>query len=213
MPTTTPRRLIIGVDGTWCTADGAHGRGEGNVTNVYRICSSIKIGLVTNTKTGLPISQESYYEPGIGSADDIGSWSRIQAGVFGEGVQDKIRDIYRKCCALNENDEIWLYGFSRGAFIVRAVAGLLTNVGALTASSDAQFKEQYKGLLKIYGSNAKRSTVGMGQVCSSRKNTCLLTLISASDTRLPQTRAKACCQDQVRGRLRHCESSKRPRPI
>jgi len=160
-----PVRLVICCDGTWCTEDGANGKGNGNITNVYRICASVKTGMVQDP-SGRLIEQDKIYQPGVGSANDVGSWARTSAGVWGTGFGDTIRELYQKCCLLDEQDEVWLYGFSRGAYIVRAVAGLLHFVGCLKSASDTQtFTKEYKRTLEVYDSAAKRSKIGPGQVC------------------------------------------------
>jgi len=63
-------------------------------------------------------------------------FDEAKAGASGHGYKNIKRRVYKKCCTLEESDKIWLFGFSRGAFIVRAVAGLLHHIGAL--QSDEQ---------------------------------------------------------------------------
>lgn len=153
-----PTRLIICIDGTYCTADGPEGKGHGNTSNVYRLFASIKAG-----KCPDGFNQEKHYEEGIGSADEVGSLKRLTAGVCGAGYQDFIQKSYEQCCQLTSQDEIWLFGFSRGAYIARAVAGLLDYIGALNSTGD-QFKKDYKKMLEVYNNKEKRSRIGRGQV-------------------------------------------------
>ncbi|KAL9624231.1 MAG: hypothetical protein Q9160_001478 [Pyrenula sp. 1 TL-2023] len=161
-----PRRLVICVDGTYCTPDGTHGKGDGNISNIYRICASVKRGICRDFITGQQIFQEKHYEAGIGSADEIGSWDRLKAGVYGTGFKDIIRQLYEKCCELDGKDEVWLYGFSRGAYIARAVAGLLNHLGSLESAGSADFQADYKKALEVYGNEATNSRIGRGQVHS-----------------------------------------------
>lgn len=115
-----PSRLVICVDGS------QYNRSSGNETSIHRIYSSIKSGKCTDGSTGGIIKQLPHYILGIGSADETFSKDRIQASVFGQGHLKQIQDVYEKCCQLRDDkDEIWLFGFSRGAYVVRAVAGLL----------------------------------------------------------------------------------------
>ena len=65
---------------------------------------------------------------------------------------------------MDAKDEIWLYGFSRGAYIVRAVAGLLHHIGSLKSAGGSQFEKEYSDALKVYSDLKNRSNLGLGQV-------------------------------------------------
>lgn len=164
-PENLPTRLVICIDGTYCTADGPDGKGHGNISNVYRICASVKQGVCYDEAKQQSFCQKKHYEPGIGSADEVGSWQRLKSGVWGDGFKDIIQKVYKECCKLDARDEVWLYGFSRGAYIARAVAGLLYYIGALTSADGPQFEAEYSKALKVYGNSEKRSLIGPGQVC------------------------------------------------
>lgn len=165
-----PTRLIYCVDGTYCTPDGTDRRGHGNISNVYRIYASIKKGRCFDENTNKEFNQEKFYEHGIGSADDLNFFDKAKAGASGKGYKDIIRRVYKKCCTLEESDEVWLFGFSRGAYIVRAVAGLLHHIGALQSEQD--FDYVYPKALQQYVSTENRPELGLGQV--SQKNSRLL---------------------------------------
>ena len=164
-PGSLPTRLVICIDGTYCTADGPDGKGHGNTSNVYRICASVKEGRCVDQATRQEFIQKKEYEPGIGSADEVGSWQRLKAGVWGDGYKDVIQRVYEECCKLDARDEVWLYGFSRGAYIARAVGGLLHYIGALKSAGGPQFKAEYSKALKVYKNSEQRSRIGPGQVC------------------------------------------------
>jgi len=158
-----PTRLIYCVDGTYCTPDGTNHRGHGNISNVYRIYASIKKGRCCDENTKQEFNQEKFYEQGIGSADDLKFFDKAKAGASGQGYKDIIRRVYKKCCTLEESDEVWLFGFSRGAYIVRAVAGLLHHIGALL-SVEQDFDSVYPKALQQYVSTDNRRELGLGQV-------------------------------------------------
>lgn len=160
-----PRRLICCVDGTWCGPDGPNGKGYGNITNIYRIFVSVKEGRCLDNITQQPYFQEKYYEKGIGSADEMGIVNKARAGIRGTRFKDVIQRVYRKCCMLDEKDEVWFYGFSRGAYIVRAVAGLLHYIWALRSAQSEDFDAEYSRALKIYEDAERRRRFGPGQVC------------------------------------------------
>ncbi len=102
-------------------------------------------------------------ESGIGSADDLNFFDKAKAGASGQGHKIIKRRAYKKCCILEESDEVWLSGFSRGAFIVRAVAGLLHHFGALQ-SDEQDFNNVYPQATKQYVSTDNRPEHGLGQV-------------------------------------------------
>ena len=104
------KRIIYCADGTWQTPL--------NNTNVYRLYK------------GLTQSQEqlAFYDDGVG-ADGAGIERLIQ-GATGAGLLQKIKDAYTKIChAFEAGDSIYLFGFSRGAFTVRSLAGMIASCG------------------------------------------------------------------------------------
>jgi hypothetical protein len=141
---TLPTRLVICVDGT--NSDNSAGAGG---TNVRRIYASIQRGISTDVSTGVTFDQDAIYLTGTGSPDDLISKDRIQASVLGSRYLKQIQDVYESCSKLaQELDEVWLFGFSRGAFVVRAVAGLLHDFGALASAGHSEFPRDFKKVLK-----------------------------------------------------------------
>ena len=159
-----PTRLICCVDGTYCTPDGPRGLGQGNISNVYRICASVKVGRCLDEISQKEFIQEKIYEDGIGSADNIGRFEKVKAGILGHGYKAIIQRVYERCCLLEATDEVWLYGFSRGAYICRAVAGLLCNIGSLQSAGTHRFESEYSKSLEAYENPEKRAVIGPGQV-------------------------------------------------
>nr|POE93224.1 uncharacterized protein CFP56_19236 [Quercus suber] len=72
-----------------------------------------------------------YYQAGVGTEGGI--LSRAIAGAIGQGLAENVREAY-SFIAINyvEGDEIFLIGFSRGAYTARSVAGLIGDFGLLT---------------------------------------------------------------------------------
>ena len=184
-----PTRLVYCVDGTYCTPDGTDRGGHGNITNVYRIYASVKKEQCFDESTKTWFNQDKKYEPGIGSADEINFWEKAKAGVSGKGYKDIIRRVYKKCCTLESTDEVWLFGFSRGAYIVRAVAGLLHHIGVLQ-SVERDFDSVYDEVLKKYVKAENRSEVGTGQV--SQENVVLRSQLSVLHF-FWYNKANGCC--------------------
>jgi uncharacterized protein (DUF2235 family) len=86
--------------------------------------------------------QVTYYQSGIGTYDKGGLKNGIGAAMdmaVGSGLGIHIKDAYRFLMQnYREGDKICLLGFSRGAYTVRCLAGMLHKVGLLPASNGAQ---------------------------------------------------------------------------
>jgi uncharacterized protein (DUF2235 family) len=149
-PECIPVRLIICVDGTWFGPDGISSVWAGNVSNIFRIWCSIKDGEV-NESAGKKWRQEKVYIKGI---DNLSNWGlKLLSGAFGSGIEQQIKDVYRMCVekASQPEDEIFFFGFSRGAFVVKAVANLLAYMRLPGPSySEKSFDEVYEHILDLY---------------------------------------------------------------
>ena len=114
-----PKRIVICADGTW-------NRPEKKLkndfpTNVLRLARSIK----PVAKDDVP--QQVFYDWGIGSYHDS-----VSAGVTGKGLHKNIMDDYRYIVQnYSPGDEIYLFGFSRGSYTIRALSGLINNCGII----------------------------------------------------------------------------------
>lgn len=124
------KRLVVCFDGTWNSAD----TGECE-TNVARLARSIH---ATQTTEG--VHQIVLYLRGVGTTGH--AVERLLSGASGRGVDDNIRSAYM-FLAQNylpardvngtriEADEIFLFGFSRGAFTARSLGGFISTCGLL----------------------------------------------------------------------------------
>jgi uncharacterized protein (DUF2235 family) len=120
------KRLALFFDGTW--------NEPGDSTNVWRL----KLMLADRGGDGL--HQEAYYDPGVGTHP----LDRISGGAFGYGLSDNVRDGYRWLMEhYNEGDEIFLFGFSRGAFTARSLAGVISRCGLLKPDAPMSFMQLY----------------------------------------------------------------------
>ena len=112
------KRLIVCCDGTWNWPDQ-----KGNPTNVVKltraICPAADDGTV----------QTVFYDTGVGTGNPL---DRIGGGMFGVGLGENVKQAYASL-ALNyaPGDEVYFFGFSRGAFTVRSLGGLIGLVGIL----------------------------------------------------------------------------------
>ncbi len=113
------KRIVICADGTW-------NRPEEDLkkdfpTNVLRLARAIKpIG-----KNNVP--QQVFYDWGVGSY-----YGQVSGGATGKGLHKNIMDDYRYLVQnYAPGDEIYLFGFSRGAYTVRSLCGMINNCGIL----------------------------------------------------------------------------------
>lgn len=128
-------RLILCFDGTWNRPDPV----TGFETNVCRFYESVPAGNVAGGNT-----QKKWYEPGVGS-----DWyDRVTGGAFGLGIDQKIQEGYR-WLAENYGDptqdgfEVYISGFSRGAYSARSLVGLIRNSGLLLPEYTHRVAEAY----------------------------------------------------------------------
>lgn len=109
------KNIIICADGTWQSPESDH------ATHVLRLAE----GVSPEDKHGN--KQVVFYDWGIGSDGE-----RLSGGITGRGIDKNIMDCYRFVVHNYEkNDAIYLFGFSRGAYTVRSLAGLIRNSGIL----------------------------------------------------------------------------------
>lgn len=73
--------------------------------------------------------QQTYYNPGVGTGGNL--WNRWSGGAFGLGLNKGIIDAYRFIAEHHRSadDQIYLFGYSRGAFTARSLAGVIAKCG------------------------------------------------------------------------------------
>ena len=101
-----PKRIVICSDGTWNTPDRKD-HGVYCPTNVVKMARAIAPAAPDGT------AQVVFYDQGVGT-----SWGldRLTGGAFGTGLSKNVQDAYRFLVDnYAEGDEIFLFGFSRGA--------------------------------------------------------------------------------------------------
>jgi len=130
------KKIVICCDGTWNSPDKT-ADGVPCPTNVVKVAWAVK----AVDKKG--VDQKMFYDPGVGSSGGLGQ--RVWEGATGSGLSRNIRDAYRYLIRTYEpGDELFLFGFSRGAFTVRSLAGLIRNSGLLRPDAIDQVDKAYK---------------------------------------------------------------------
>ena len=123
------KNIVICCDGT----GNEFGESKSNVIKLYKTlkCDSSQIG---------------YYHPGVGTMGSrsaltgIGkTWTKVMGLAFGYGISDNIADAYQFLMRNFEpGDNVYVFGFSRGAYTARALCGMLHIVGLLPPGNEGQ---------------------------------------------------------------------------
>lgn len=104
------KRIVFCCDGTWDTAQSN--------SNVYRLYKALTV----------TSDQMTFYDDGVGA--DATGLDRLVQGAFGQGILQKIRDAYTKIAHVYlPGDDIYLFGFSRGAYTARSLGGFISVCG------------------------------------------------------------------------------------
>jgi uncharacterized protein (DUF2235 family) len=107
------KRIIFCCDGTWDDS--------GKNTNVYKFYKATEVSA----------DQVPFYDDGVGS--DGNPIERLTGAAFGFGLYQKIKDAYSKISQVYEQgDSVYLFGFSRGAYTARSLAGMIAVCGLPT---------------------------------------------------------------------------------
>ncbi|MCF7980353.1 MAG: DUF2235 domain-containing protein [Pseudomonadales bacterium] len=108
------KRIVICADGTWNSPE------QGNATNVLRVARAIR-------PRADKIEQISFYDWGVGT-----DRKKIAGGITGAGIDKNIMDCYRFIVHnYDPGDQLFFFGFSRGAYTARSLAGFIRNCGLL----------------------------------------------------------------------------------
>jgi uncharacterized protein (DUF2235 family) len=120
------KRLAVFLDGTY--------NDPGDNTNVWRLRSM----LADQDNHGS--SQLAYYDAGVGT-----HWyDKFRGGAVGSGIKKNIRDAYQWLVEkYDDGDEIYVFGFSRGAFSARSLTGMLAKCGLLIPGSPMTVLQVY----------------------------------------------------------------------
>lgn len=121
------QRLVVCLDGTWNTQD--------DTTNVWRIHSLVE------SRDARGISQQKYYDQGVGTR----WYDRITGGAFGAGMYTDIRQAYNWISERYQlGDEVFIFGFSRGAATALSLANLIDRCGIVRPETDSTFEDAYR---------------------------------------------------------------------
>jgi uncharacterized protein (DUF2235 family) len=125
------KRIVICLDGTWNKVAKPD-----EVTNVVKFAQSVQ------SVASDGVSQIVYYNSGVGTGGRV---DRFLGGVFGAGLKSNVQRAYA-FLTLNfvQGDEIYIVGFSRGAYTARALAAIVNSVGVLQSQEFERFEEAWE---------------------------------------------------------------------
>lgn len=116
------KRIAIFADGTWNAPT------RGRATNVLQLARGVR------PRTG-NTEQVVFYDWGVGT-----DRKELAGGITGEGIDKNIRDCYRFLVHnYDPGDKLYFFGFSRGAYTVRSLAGFIRNCGLLKREPATRF--------------------------------------------------------------------------
>jgi uncharacterized protein (DUF2235 family) len=120
------KRLIFCFDGTW-----------------HRLDAPCPTNVVITAESILPLTQQGtaqlvFYDEGVGT----GQYEKVSGGLFGAGLVKNLADAYRFLIFnYTPGDQIYIFGFSRGAYTARSFAGLLSTCGILLRKEAGRVNE------------------------------------------------------------------------
>ena len=149
------KRIILLLDGTWNDIDA--GPADTNIVRMRGLISRHLVRVSGHGHSGDGDGDKKvhgytksgkehivYYERGVGT----GAFDRFRGGAFGEGLTQNIRHAYKFLSFWYEpGDEIFIYGFSRGAYTARSLVGYLGSAGLLLRDN---CNEELEGLAWRY---------------------------------------------------------------
>jgi uncharacterized protein (DUF2235 family) len=119
------KRLSVFLDGTW--------NDPASDTNVYELCRRVAANGQDGTQQVKP-----HYDPGVGTK----KFEKLRGGAVGMGLSGNVRAAYQWLLDnYVEGDEVYIFGFSRGAYTARSLGGLIAGCGL--AMKGAPFDVQY----------------------------------------------------------------------
>lgn len=139
------KRLIVCCDGTW------KAESDTSVSNIVKIAQTVR--MTGTDDNGKIVGQRVFYVSGPGARGF--TTDRLLGGAFGLGLEANLWSAYWQV-ALNwePDDEIYIFGFSRGAYTARSLAGMIHRLGIMTY--DAMISGQYKEAQRIYRQRKKK---------------------------------------------------------
>ena len=132
------KKIVLFSDGT------GNSSAKAQKTNVWRLFQAIdqhEISLIAK------------YDDGVGTSSN--KYLAILGGAFGFGLKRNVIDLYKFVCRNHEtHDEIYGFGFSRGAFTIRVLVGLIDREGLVPFRTEEELDRNARSAYRNYRSEA-----------------------------------------------------------
>ncbi|KAM3467475.1 hypothetical protein NHJ6243_000096 [Beauveria neobassiana] len=140
------KRIILCCDGTWFDSDDGFNKATSKNGATVQVASNVtRISRCFKRRCSDGTLQIINYESGVGTGSN--TIDTLTGGAFGLGLTQRVREAYAFLCAnYADGDEIILLGWSRGAFTVRSVAGIIGKLGLLTREGMDSFVPVFKDM-------------------------------------------------------------------
>jgi uncharacterized protein (DUF2235 family) len=136
-----PKNIVICCDGT----NNSFQRDLTNVARVFRIAVNKPGVQYADYDVGVGVEEPKFVTK-IG--DTLYRWLGL---AFGAGLVDNVKEAYRKIVSNYEpGDRLFLFGFSRGAYTVRVLAGMLENYGILKRENISMVEEVIRKFQRLF---------------------------------------------------------------
>lgn len=127
--TSAKQRLVVCLDGTWNNRD--------DCTNVLHAFNLVHEGAMADG-----VVQHRYYDEGVGT----GMLDKVSGGAFGNGLEGNVRQAYDWLVEhYNDGDDVFVLGFSRGAFTARSLVGFIARCGLLFRGAPLTVRQLWQG--------------------------------------------------------------------
>ncbi|MBI2357763.1 MAG: DUF2235 domain-containing protein [Deltaproteobacteria bacterium] len=148
-----PKNIVLFSDGTGNSA------GKLFKTNVWRLYQAVDLSGPRPAPPNKP-EQVAYYDDGVGTS--AFKPLALLGGAFGWGLKRNVIDLYTFLCRnYEEGDRIYGFGFSRGAFTIRVLTGLINNQGLVRAETEAKLRRLATDAFRAYRAERYRTRIGL----------------------------------------------------
>lgn len=156
-----PKLILIYSDGT-----GQIGglKPDQRLSNIYKLFRAMRPGPASSIN---PSQQVAFYDPGLGKGE-VSGWTfkrtkHLLEATVGTGIDTNIIDCYEKIIASYEpGDKICVFGFSRGAYTVRALSSLMNLCGVPLQTSDGKPIPKHGDIVREIATEAVKKVYNHG---------------------------------------------------